>query len=274
MSRRILPLLASCLLALPALPQSLYVVDDDGGPGIDFTDLPPAVAGTASGDVLLVRAGTYSPFAIDGTSLSVTAEEGAVVRVAGPASIANTAAPDRVVLHGLLFEGSAPQPAIRNNLGWIGIEDCDFEAGTVSAADGAEALRIETSTVALSRCTIDGGQLTADHGIDFGAGLRVANATVHLHSSIVRGAAGAEGVRGGTGVELDGGVLLLGGCDVRGGAGGNGPAGAACADGAPGGDALVLVGAAPLAYPPATAFIAGAGGPPAAPPGTAGADGA
>jgi len=39
-----------------------YVVDDDGGPGVDFTDLPAAVAAAQPGDVLRVMPGSYSAF--------------------------------------------------------------------------------------------------------------------------------------------------------------------------------------------------------------------
>lgn len=55
---------SACLvsLALPAAA-STWIVDDDGGVGVNFTDLPPAIAAAQPGDVLLVRAGTYSGFA-------------------------------------------------------------------------------------------------------------------------------------------------------------------------------------------------------------------
>lgn len=53
---------AVTLLALPAAA-STWIVDDNGGVGVNFTDLPPAIAAAQPGDVLLVRAGTYSGFA-------------------------------------------------------------------------------------------------------------------------------------------------------------------------------------------------------------------
>jgi hypothetical protein len=53
------------------LLQTTWVVDDSGGPGVDFTDIPPAVAGATDGDVLLVAPGTYSHFVLTGKSLRI-----------------------------------------------------------------------------------------------------------------------------------------------------------------------------------------------------------
>jgi hypothetical protein len=52
---------AAALLAVPSFAD-VYIVDDDGGPGVDFTDLPAATASAAPGDVLLVQPGNYSGF--------------------------------------------------------------------------------------------------------------------------------------------------------------------------------------------------------------------
>src|SRR5262245_40388752 len=53
------------------LLQTVWVVDQFAGPGFNFTDLPPAVAAAADGDVLLVRAGQYSPFTLIGKGLRI-----------------------------------------------------------------------------------------------------------------------------------------------------------------------------------------------------------
>lgn len=42
-----------------------WIVDDDGGPGVDFTDIPSAIAAATAGDMILVRTGLYGPFTID-----------------------------------------------------------------------------------------------------------------------------------------------------------------------------------------------------------------
>ena len=68
---------AAFLLALAAngAAQATYVVDDDPGPGVDFGDLPPAVAAAGPFDTILVRDGTYS---------STTVEQG--LRILGEGS--------------------------------------------------------------------------------------------------------------------------------------------------------------------------------------------
>jgi hypothetical protein len=59
------PFVALFTVLAPLASAEIYVVDDDGGPGVDFTDLPPAIAAVQSGDTLLVRAGVYSSFSTD-----------------------------------------------------------------------------------------------------------------------------------------------------------------------------------------------------------------
>ncbi|MEZ5965249.1 MAG: hypothetical protein R3F56_15555 [Planctomycetota bacterium] len=50
-------------LLLPTLAaQRTWIVDALSGPGTHFTDLPPAVAAAAPGDLLLVRTGSYNGF--------------------------------------------------------------------------------------------------------------------------------------------------------------------------------------------------------------------
>jgi hypothetical protein len=67
MARLARALLAS--LALPALAfplhASTWLVDDDGGAGIHFTDIAPAVQASAPGDVVVVFPGSYGPFTLD-----------------------------------------------------------------------------------------------------------------------------------------------------------------------------------------------------------------
>ena len=51
--RLVCPALAGALLA-GSLAADTWVVDASGGPGSDFTDIPPAIAAAVSGDVILV----------------------------------------------------------------------------------------------------------------------------------------------------------------------------------------------------------------------------
>ena len=76
--------LCSAVLSLPtslAGGQQVLVVDDDGGVGVDFTELQEAVDAASAGDVILVRSGTYSGLLLGDKSLFVIADRGADVRM-------------------------------------------------------------------------------------------------------------------------------------------------------------------------------------------------
>lgn len=55
---------------LTLLP-TIWIVDAANGPGTNFTDLPAAIQAAASGDTVLVRSGTYAPFAVAGKALTI-----------------------------------------------------------------------------------------------------------------------------------------------------------------------------------------------------------
>lgn len=52
------------LSAVASAQGSTYLVSALGGPGVHFTDLPPAVAVAVPGDVIVVRSGNYSPLSM------------------------------------------------------------------------------------------------------------------------------------------------------------------------------------------------------------------
>lgn len=62
----IAPGLFARVLSLAALSlcarADILVVDEAGGPGVDFTDLPPALQAAHQNDLILVRAGSYTAF--------------------------------------------------------------------------------------------------------------------------------------------------------------------------------------------------------------------
>lgn len=57
-----------------------WVVDDDGGPGIDFTDLQAAINTASAGDLILVKPGSYGDFDL-GKPLTILGEEGVFTSV-------------------------------------------------------------------------------------------------------------------------------------------------------------------------------------------------
>jgi hypothetical protein len=91
---------AGLLLAAPAWA-GVITVDDSGG--ADFTSLPEAVAAAAPGDTLLVHAGNYAAFTIDGKPLTILGLVPGQVLVGSESSVRNVAAPSMVVLCQLDF---------------------------------------------------------------------------------------------------------------------------------------------------------------------------
>jgi hypothetical protein len=79
---------AFAVLSTPALATT-YVVDDNGGPGVDFTTISAAVAAAQPGDLILVLDGTYSGFTL---TKGLTVMGSGVVTVQGAIEIANVPA--------------------------------------------------------------------------------------------------------------------------------------------------------------------------------------
>ena len=67
-----------------AFGQSIRVVDAANGPGTDFTSLPAAVLAAVSGDVFLVRPGSYAPFWVSGKDLHIFGAGPDVCFIEGP----------------------------------------------------------------------------------------------------------------------------------------------------------------------------------------------
>src|SRR5690349_16637044 len=130
------PAQASVLLAPLAgdaatLHRSGYVwVVDAAGAG-DFAAIQPAVDAAADGDWLLVRAGSYAAFTLDGRSLGIAADAGAQVQVAGGACVRNLAPRAQVLLLGLSLYANPAAPGgasqgllAQDDLGSLHVEAC------------------------------------------------------------------------------------------------------------------------------------------------------
>lgn len=171
----LVPLALTATLALTLAPTAaagVVVVAADGSG--DHTDLPAAVAGAEEGDVLLVRSGTYSGFALDGVSLAIVADAGATVTVEGGSSVTSLSADQRVLLSGLDLRGLAasdpfewPVPALILDgcAAAVRIQDCTLtgpDGASVASGcdpiDGGSAMHVAACPdVALFDCDLRGG---------------------------------------------------------------------------------------------------------------------
>lgn len=92
-----LAILAS--LALAPQTSTVLVVDAQGGPGVDHTEIFEAAFAAPDGAVLLVKPGTYLGFDVPGKSLSIVADNGGPVQVPRVGSVGT--GPEQVLVDGL-----------------------------------------------------------------------------------------------------------------------------------------------------------------------------
>lgn len=240
------PIVGPLLLAASSWAQAfaqgqVWIVDDDGP--ADFADLQLAIDTVASGDVLLVESGDYAGMDIVGKSLTIQADEGALVTLDadfGRNRVTGLSALQSVRLRGLVLRRARPAGLeISGNAGTVWIEECDVEPphrgmGTagVSVTDSASVVLVRTSAAGEAgvSCAAEGFNPGATRG---GPGLRLQNSAVHAFGShFVGGAAvtyaidpgaspecriqsGGHGISGSTAQDF----LLLSDCVARGGAG-------------------------------------------------------
>lgn len=173
--------LATLVLTTTALAQGrTWLVDASNGPGTDFTDLPPAVAAAADGDVLVIRAGTYSEIST-GKALSLLGSTGTRIVTRNwlvPAvEVTGLPANKTFAMRNLELSVASNPPvaapfAFRNNAGRIHLESilsshpsysggdvvdgCRFVSFVDFRAGGYAQLSINASTVVLARSTLAG----------------------------------------------------------------------------------------------------------------------
>ncbi|MBI5432069.1 MAG: hypothetical protein HZA52_04485 [Planctomycetes bacterium] len=88
------------------------------GSGQTFATIQAAVDAAQDGDVVLVRAGAFSGFAVDGKALTIAADEGASVSINGEVRVEHSPAGKPTLLSGLdVLAGGAEALLLRNNLG-------------------------------------------------------------------------------------------------------------------------------------------------------------
>jgi hypothetical protein len=220
---RCLALLSGGLLAVaaPALAQTVWTVGTGG-----FTQIGPAVAAAAAGDVIEVAPGVYDPFTLD-KALTIAALPG------GPVSIMHVAAtplptlllrpPVGTVacLRGIEVHNpwsfTLPFWAVATvvDRGTVCFEDCRFEGWGAWWANG---LQVQNASAVLLRCSAIGfGVATSNPGGAFGTGLRCTNAQVEAVDCWFHGSDDSNDSFAGCGVLAQASTLHLVRCLVEGG---------------------------------------------------------
>lgn len=227
---RALSICAVVLLALPAAADT-WIVDDDGGPGVDFTDLQAAINAARNGDVLLVLNGTYGAITIDQKRLTVVGEDSTGTLVSGSSEIRDTTfqrvnvstlwfeehldvtnCNGAVFLDGLRIGGTAFNRALDVS----DSRDVRIVASELKGGLDAHAVIVTDSRVELTRCTVRGGNGRDEVDFSFGPGpggnavVLTSAAKVHAAGSRLDGGfGGSSGCLPQLGYGADGGDALV-----------------------------------------------------------------
>lgn len=221
---------ALLLLPAPIAAQRTWVVDRVAGPGVDFTDIPPAVGAAAPWDRIEVRgstplAPTYSSFVVD-KPLDVEATQGAAVYYF---RVENLAAGEVARVFGFRCE---PRPTgtlrdqcvmVRNCAGTVLLSSLNVWTRTGDYVDGFVVR--DAAVVAIQGCIASGRNAGLTSG---GAALVVERSRVSITFSTLTGgdgggsASNAAGYDGGTGLTVLGGSVYVATSALVGGDGGYG----------------------------------------------------
>jgi len=235
---KLLVLATFALACSPALANTL-VVDAAGGPGSQFNDIATAIAASSSGDVILVRAGAYSPFTVD-RGIVIVGSTG--VLVTGGVSVTGIVAAERAatvdVDVGALTVTHCRGPVILQNIvASAGIrcdDDDDVRMRNVTAAPvtGSACPGLQVTSTRLE--LVDGNVFGAPNvpyapgAPDGWSGMNVdGGSSVHVLASHVSASAGSAiqiafqtGPLGGSGITIDTSTLRIVGSRTDGAPGG------------------------------------------------------
>src|SRR5262245_34507433 len=141
-----------------AVPAQTFLVDAAGGPGTNFTDLPPAIAAVPDGAILLVRPGTYGPIALNNKGLSILATApGVQLAPTAPAILVqNLPTTKSVTLRdGRAQNGSSFLPAEVANCAGLVLFDGYEYTNSQTGMSSSVGLRVQSSQqVVLRNCRI------------------------------------------------------------------------------------------------------------------------
>lgn len=181
---------------------STWVVDDGGGPGVDFTSIAAAVVVAVPGDTIVVRPGNYAGFTLD-EGISILGSSGAFVT--DDVRIQNVPAGPRVALTALRIYR-------------LEVRDCDavvlldgllvsgvFDTGVQLDVAGCADVRLRRSQILHHVLYTSPSYVAA----------RVADARLEITDSTLRGSTGYQADDGIPGEEGMSALLCLGGSDVH-----------------------------------------------------------
>jgi len=209
----------------------VWVVDDDGGPGVDFTEVQSAVDAAADGDVVLIEDGSYVAVTVSGKGLTLAGEEDAQVlvgrlNVAGLGANQSFVARDLTIGTSSVVIGRGEHLLLPDNSGPILFEECSI--GTLLTLDTRGATVDACASVVFVHSELHGSPGVSGLIGQARPGLVITTSSVHLFFCDVRGGRGkdgdtgdVDGKGGATGISITGGFLYLGGATVEGGAGGD-----------------------------------------------------
>lgn len=211
-----------------------------------FTTIQAAVDAAQDGDTILVGAGTYASFQINGKSLFLLAVPGAQVVIDGQLTLSNLALEGTVVVIGLEFRPTAGRALLATaNLGHVRFQDCEFHG----ASAVLEAALLDTNpSIAFVRCLVQGADGSAgDPAMGAGDAVTSLTSAAMFYDCEVNGGEGgmcpaiclSVGGDGGTAFTAPDWGLIAAGTTFLGGKGGD------CEDfldcfGGDGGDAVVI----------------------------------
>jgi hypothetical protein len=229
----------------------VWVVDDDGGPGVDFTALQPAVDVVRAGELVVVHAGRYAGFSVLQKSVDLLAAGDGPVEIAGVVFVQGNSGAEDLLIRGFV---SPPTPPFfrfvgQQSVGRVWLEDCRLGPPAGAAPTPAGLLPavslLSCTSVALVRCELRGPSgLPAVGGGGGGLpALDQRSSNVWAYHSRFYGGAGHPGAlgtggRGGPAVLAANFELFLSGCELYGGAGGSGGTVGPCSPGGDGGDGI------------------------------------
>ena len=201
----------SCL-ALASAGFAQTIVDDDGGPGVDFTEIADAVNAAVDGELILVRAGAYAGFVVPDVELTILAERCSVA-VGSPILVVGLSNGRDVVMTGL----SAGDVTVDACQGSVLFAGCIVE-GVVSATNSID-VRFHDSRIDPTAAAVFAGRASV---VSDAARVEFVGCRIIGERGFDEVGIGGPGA-GGPGVEARGGSRVHAALStVQGGFGGNG----------------------------------------------------